>query len=189
MGTALHQPPPPAHDCACGSTDQDDPEPPAGPTLLLEDTTGSLTPPSRDAVLAWSSKAAQAAGAEHGEVRVRLLSDAAMAQAHEAHLGDPSVTDVITFDLADGAAAHGAPLDVDVLVCLDEARRQSTQRGHQVELELVLYILHGILHCVGFDDHTESDARTMHTREDEILTFIGLSAAYGPFETHNGDTE
>lgn len=111
-----------------------------------------------------------------GEVRVRVVNDAQMAAAHERYSGIPGTTDVLTFDLA------GEPgvLDVDILVCVDEARRQAAARGHSVERELLLYVVHGVLHCLGHDDHDEAGAAAMHAREDEILGAIGVGATYAP---------
>ena len=104
------------------------------------------------------------------------------AQAAAKHLGDPSTTDVMTFDMADGAAARTGALDADVLVCLDEAGRQAVLRRHGVQLEILLYVVHAMLHCVGYDDGTRAGARAMHAREDEVLSAIGVGVVY-----HAGD--
>lgn len=154
---------------------------PATCSIEIDDATG-LVP---GGLVAWISERAQAA-AKHlgcsGEVRVRLVGDAEMSAAHEKHLGDPSTTDVMTFDMADGAAARTGALDADVLVCLDEAGRQAVLRRHGVQLEILLYVVHAMLHCVGYDDGTRAGARAMHAREDEVLSAIGVGVVY-----HAGD--
>ena len=114
-----------------------------------------------------------------GSVRVRLLDDAAMALQHERYKGVAGTTDVLTFDLRDDATG---PLDVDVLVCVDEANRQAAKLGHAPERELLLYVVHGVLHCMGHDDHDESAAELMHRREDEILDAIGVGTTYHRIE-------
>lgn len=101
-----------------------------------------------------------------------------MAAAHEQYSGIAGTTDVLTFDLAEGGSARGAALDVDILVCVDEARRQGTDRGHEVERELLLYILHGVLHCLGHDDHDDDAFERMHAEEDRILTAIGVGPTF-----------
>ncbi|MFI4915431.1 MAG: rRNA maturation RNase YbeY [Phycisphaerales bacterium JB060] len=113
-----------------------------------------------------------------GELRVRLVGDVEMAAAHERHLGNPTTTDVMTFDLADGAAARGEPVDADLLVCVDEAARVADEHGHQIERELLLYIVHGLLHCLGYDDHDEAAYAQMHALEDELLTSVGVGATF-----------
>lgn len=113
-----------------------------------------------------------------GEVRVRVVGDADMIAAHEKHLNEATTTDVLTFDMADGAAAETRVLDADVLICLDEAERQASERGHAAHLEVLLYVVHAILHCLGFADHDEDAARAMHAREDEVLRAIGVGSVY-----------
>lgn len=124
------------------------------------------------------------AGAElgvTGEVRVRVVGDGEMALAHFTHCGVPGTTDVITMDLRDpeGAAATDREIDADLLVCIDEAARQAEERGHTITHELTLYILHGVLHCLGFDDHDDDAYAAMHAQEDRVLTAIGLGAVFG----------
>lgn len=113
-----------------------------------------------------------------GEVRVRLTDDAGIARAHAERCGVEGVTDVITFDLSDDASDE---LDVDLLVCADEARRQGEARRWPVQREVLLYALHGVLHCLGYDDADDESSRRMHAREDEILCAIGVGRTYGEF--------
>lgn len=115
-----------------------------------------------------------------GEVRVRAVPDAEMAALHARTLNIPETTDVLTFDLLEGDADRAGRIDADIVICVDEAARQAAARGHSVERELLLYIVHGVLHCVpGFDDVTERGADAMHRAEDEILTAIGVGAVFG----------
>lgn len=109
-----------------------------------------------------------------GEVRVRLVDDAEMSRAHQAYCGVPGTTDVITFSLSEDPSV----LDADLFVCVEEARRQSGRRGLLVERELLLYVVHGVVHCMGLDDHQEQDAARMHEIEDGVLTALGVGATY-----------
>lgn len=113
-----------------------------------------------------------------GEVRVRLVADAHMAAAHLKFSKVPGTTDVLTFDLSEGATARGEPFDVDILACVDEARRHAAARSHTVERELLLYILHGALHCLGHDDHDDNAFERMHAEEDRILRLIGVGPVF-----------
>jgi len=127
--------------------------------------------------------AAEWAAAElglRGELRVRVVGDEEMALAHFTHCGVAGTTDVITMDLREpsGAAATDSELDADLLVCADEAARQAAARGISVEHELVLYVVHGMLHCLGMDDHDEAGYAAMHAREDRVLTAIGIGAVF-----------
>ncbi len=136
---------------------------------------------SREDVAWLTDAAARAAGVldASGEVRVRLVGDAEMAEAHQRYSGVPGTTDVLTFDLRERAAAGSPVLDVDVLICLDEAARQATEQGVSLREEVLLYTVHAMLHCLGHDDHDEADAARMHAREDEVLAAIGVGPVYG----------
>jgi probable rRNA maturation factor len=149
------------------------------PSVSIDDPGGRLSP----AVLAGLRTDAGAAlghlaEPRSGEVRVRLVGDAEMDAAHQKFSGIPGTTDVLTFDLSEGGAARGEPLDVDILACTDEAARQAAAHGHPVERELLLYILHGVLHCLGHDDHSDEGYERMHAEEDRILTAIGIGPVF-----------
>lgn len=114
-----------------------------------------------------------------GEVRVALVGDAEMAEAHERYRGEAGPTDVLTFDMTEGASASsGAALDVDMLVCVDEASRRATALGHDVAREVLLYVIHGVLHTAGYDDVDEASAEAMHAMEDSLLERMGIGATY-----------
>ena len=159
----------------------DEPEQPPSPspglTLELEDETGELSDDElsrlRRAINAVARLAAGADGAH--DVRVQVVGDALMGELHERHSGIAGTTDVLTFDLREEGEG---PLDVDIAVCLDEARRACAERGHDELDELTLYALHGVLHCLGYDDHDANAYRAMHEREDAILREAGLNVRF-----------
>ena len=158
----------------------------AAPPICLDDPTDGLTTDEAAALVRLSgaliAEALRGAGsdasAEH-DMRVRLVRDDAMSAAHLEHLGVAGTTDVITFDGTGGAtASDGAPLDVDVLVCVDEAERQAASRGHTRVRELGLYVLHAALHCLGYDDADDDSFATMHAEEDRVFRAIGLPPVF-----------
>lgn len=108
-------------------------------------------------------------------IDIAILDDAAMASMHRDFHNIDATTDVLTFDASEGS---DAPLEVDIAVCADVARRQASSRGHTVEREMLLYTIHGLLHCMGYDDHDETSYATMHEHEDRILTAIGVGRTF-----------
>lgn len=171
---------------SCGTPSHDANEPPdAGAVIALEfEVCGELASGvDLDALQHLSRRAVETAAAgicPGGGVRVRLVGDDEMEQAHQHYCGVGGTTDVITFDLAEGSSATGdSALDVDLIVCVDEARRQAPARGHSIETELALYTLHGVLHALGYDDLDDASYERMHAREDEIFRSIGVGAAFG----------
>ena len=122
------------------------------------------------------------AGAQPHDVRLALVGDDEMAALHERHKQIEGTTDVLTFDLREDPQG---PLDVDIVACVDEAQRQADSHNIDLKRELLLYFLHGLLHCLGYDDHDDASFAAMHAREDEVLTAIGVGATFAPA----GDTE
>jgi len=116
-----------------------------------------------------------------GQVRVRIVDDQRMIEAHQAFSGLATTTDVLTFDLADEATTDSFNqkiLDADLTICSDQAQREAVKRNHTVEQELLLYIIHGTLHCLGYNDHNETEYKRMHTMEDQLLTKAGFGVTF-----------
>lgn len=119
-------------------------------------------------------------------VRIDIVDDAKMTATHARCMGINETTDVLTFDLRDPLpdTPQAAPLDTDIMLCLDEAARQASARSggnpstDETRRELLLYAVHGILHCLGHDDHDETDYQRMHAAEDEVLKAIGVGPVF-----------
>ncbi len=107
-------------------------------------------------------------------IAVMLVDDDQMSRLHEAHRGEDNTTDVLTFQ----TSRVGDPIEADVAVSVDEAARRAPRLEHTIEREVLLYTLHGLLHCAGFDDRTEEQSRAMHAEEDRILEAIGVGATF-----------
>ena len=99
------------------------------------------------------------------EVSLLLTDDEEIGRLHDEHLGDPSATDVMSFEMGDGA---------EVVVSVETARRVAKQHGTTIRAEVALYIVHGILHTVGYDDKGAADRQRMRDAERAILTELGL---------------
>jgi probable rRNA maturation factor len=114
-----------------------------------------------------------------GQVRVLVVNDDRMVQAHLKYSNLSTTTDVLTFDLAEPIENFDQKIiDTDLTICYDQAKRQAKERTHRVERELLLYIIHGTLHCLGYDDHTDADYQRIHQREDELLATIGIDPTF-----------
>jgi probable rRNA maturation factor len=163
--------------------DESEAEPPAEPGKPASVSILSESDALRPGAVTWLDAHVQRALrhlGQSGEVRIRIVGDDEMAAAHARYKGDPETTDVLTFDLADGASASGAPLDVDLIICADEASRRASELAHEPERELLLYVVHGLMHCLGHDDVDPGAAEAMHAAEDALLSAIGVGATYAP---------
>jgi probable rRNA maturation factor len=119
-----------------------------------------------------------------GNWSITFVCDQEMKQLHARTMNDPTTTDVLTFDLRDPPTIKNKNLkiknsvDLDTVICLDEARRRAKELKHPLTHELLLYALHSLLHVQGYDDLTPKDAQKMHRREDQLLVALGIGAVY-----------
>ena len=133
-------------------------------------------PPADRAWLAESVAAAlRVAGIPVGRLAVEVVGDARMRELHARHMGLDSTTDVLTF----AQNEPGLPIDADVAVCLDEAARRGEGTAHGTRGELLLYVLHGVLHAAGYDDRDDESYARMHAEEDRILEAAGFGRIFG----------
>ena len=108
------------------------------------------------------------------EVSIAIVDDNEIRELNSRFLNHQTITDCLSFDLSDDEKSK----IFDLVVNGEMAVRQAGLRGHSSEAELALYITHGLLHNLGFDDLTPDQARTMHDTEDEILQQLGYGFVY-----------
>ncbi len=116
-------------------------------------------------------------GVQAVAVSIGIVDDVEMARFNQRFLGHEGTTDCLSFDLSDHACPE-EPRVFDLIVNGELAVREAVARGHAAEAELALYITHGMLHHLGFDDATAREARRMHRMEDEILQDLGYGSVY-----------
>lgn len=113
---------------------------------------------------------------EHGVIAVCLLGKKHMAELNEAFLNHHGPTDVLTFDLRQDArlappASTGddEPVIAEIDVCPAVAVEYVDAHGGNPSRELVLYIVHGMLHLSGEDDQTPAARRAMRAAEKRVM--------------------
>ncbi len=94
------------------------------------------------------------------EIAVLLVSDRRMTELHRQFLGKNGPTDVLTFQ-------HGE-IVVSVETAIGNARRFKTSASREV----LLYIVHGLLHLHGFDDTTAAEAKRMDAAQNRIMSMV-----------------
>ena len=84
-------------------------------------------------------------------------------------------TDVLAFDLSDHALSARKTKGVigDIIISTDAALKSADNYQATLSQELSLYIVHGILHLLGYDDHKSADIKRMRRKEQEILSYLG----------------
>jgi len=104
------------------------------------------------------------------EVDIAIVTSRRIAALNRRYLQHAGSTDVLSFDLS----APGAGMMVQVIVCADVAVREARSRRTGAQRELMLYIVHGLLHVMGYDDTSPQAAEKMYARQEELLeAFLG----------------
>lgn len=88
-----------------------------------------------------------------------------MRQYNLKYRQEDAPTDVLSFEMLNTSKE----LYADVIICADTAKRNASMFGTSYRYELNLYIVHAILHLLGYDDGKKKEKQTMRNREKTIL--------------------
>lgn len=111
------------------------------------------------------------------DLSVVIVTDRKIHEINKKFLNHDFPTDVVTFDLFDEELSRKRKfqiknIDAEIYVSAVTAARKAREFGLDPEQELLLYIVHGILHLIGYDDHTAIDRKRMREKEKEVLKYI-----------------
>ncbi len=104
-----------------------------------------------------------------GDVSIIFCSDPYILDINLKYLQHDYFTDIITFDYCEGDKISG-----DLFISVDSVRENAVQYGTEFEDELNRVMVHGILHLIGYDDHTKADQKTMREKENYYLSLREL---------------
>ncbi|MGB3086593.1 MAG: rRNA maturation RNase YbeY [Phycisphaerae bacterium] len=113
---------------------------------------------------------------------VVLTDDRHIRDLNREYLGRDTYTDVVCFPLEDvdwpeGGSTNGG-INGEIIASAELAFQQAKARNIDPRAELLLYLVHGLLHLIGYDDRTPEEAKRMHKREDELLGQFGFANVY-----------
>lgn len=107
---------------------------------------------------------------EPWELAIQFVDDATMQAAHVEFMDIDEPTDIMTFPYSDEDDVWGdAQRGGDLIISVDRARSHAHLVEWREEDEIFFLITHGILHLLGWDDHTEDDRTRMLARQKELL--------------------
>ena len=100
-----------------------------------------------------------------GDVAVIFCSDNYILDVNLKYLQHDYYTDIITFDYCEGDTLSG-----DLFISIDSVRENASFYGTEFADELNRVMVHGLLHLIGYDDHTEEDIAVMRSKENYYLS-------------------
>jgi probable rRNA maturation factor len=136
-------------------------------TNLYTDESGQpLYPINRARIRALIEEALKGKGAD---LSIAYVNEAEMTRLHKTFLDKEGPTDVLAFPYKD----RSGKVVGEIAVCIPVAINMAKELDSDVEGEVMLYTLHGLLHIMGYNDAREKDAKKMHQKEKEILFKFG----------------
>ena len=103
------------------------------------------------------------------------MSDEGLLKINKKYLNHDDYTDVITFDYSTQNTFR-----CDIAVSTDRVLENADNEGVRTENELARVMIHGILHCVGFNDKIENDKLKMRSKENELLKLFHVEQKSTP---------
>lgn len=100
-----------------------------------------------------------------GDVNIIFCSDNYILDVNLKYLQHDYFTDIITFDYCENNVLSG-----DLFISVDSVRENSVFYNTEFEDELNRVMVHGILHLIGYDDHTEEDQKVIREKENYYLS-------------------
>ena len=100
-----------------------------------------------------------------GDISIIFCSDPYILDINIRYLHHDYFTDIITFDYTEGDRLSG-----DLFISLDTVRANADEYGSDFETELNRVMVHGVLHLIGYDDHSSADKKLMREKEDYYLS-------------------
>lgn len=105
------------------------------------------------------------------ELSILLTNDDHIAELNQEYRSIDSPTDVLAFPMLenDENSLINSKILGDVVISLETAERQAITENHSFEEEVASLTVHGVLHLLGYDHHTQKDATKMFNKQHEIL--------------------
>lgn len=100
-----------------------------------------------------------------GDINIIFCSDPYILQVNLKYLSHDYYTDIITFDYCEKDVLSG-----DLFISIDSVRENASYYGTEFKDELDRVMVHGILHLIGYDDHTEEEIKVMRSKENYYLS-------------------
>lgn len=104
-----------------------------------------------------------------GDINIIFCSDNYILDINQRFLGHDYFTDIITFDYCEKDRLNG-----DLFISIDSVRENAVEYKEEFQRELARVMVHGVLHLIGYDDHTKTEMKEMRSKEDYYLSLREL---------------
>jgi len=116
----------------------------------------------------WLKNAIEREGFVLGEINYIFCTDEVLLEINEEFLDHHDLTDIITFSLSE-------QMDIirgEIYISVDRVKENANMNKISFNKEFARVLVHGVLHLVGFDDHTKQEKKIMRNKEDYYLDLL-----------------
>ena len=123
-----------------------------------------ISPPSVKAVV---RKILKKEGIAHACLSIAFVTSRKVKAINLKYLRHNYATDIITFDLRE----HKAPkiMNGEIIISAEMAAANAREFKVPIKKEISLCVIHGILHLLGYDDHSPAQIKKMRAKELELM--------------------
>lgn len=118
---------------------------------------------------AWLRLVAESEIRRIGNISIIFCSDNYILDINRKYLEHDYFTDIITFDYCEGDRLSG-----DLFISVDSVRENAVEYKTEFRDELNRVMVHGILHLIGYDDHSDEDIAVMRSKENYYLSLLDV---------------
>src|SRR5690606_1575539 len=123
--------------------------------------------PNPELIAHWIQTVIEKEGYEAGEITYTFCDDEFLHKINVEYLDHDTLTDIITFDYVSGKQVHA-----EIFISIERVNDNAQELGISFENELSRVIIHGILHLVGYSDHSDEEIATMRHKEDFYMAML-----------------
>ena len=132
--------------------------------FFVEDITFSL--PARYTTSVWIKSVIQQEGYTLMQISFVFCSDSYLHTKNVQYLQHDTLTDVLTFDYSETPET----IEGDIYISVDRVRANARSWQHSFMEELQTVMVHGVLHLLGYKDHTPLNKNLMRKKEIKYVT-------------------
>lgn len=112
---------------------------------------------------------------KNAELNLVFTDNKKIKKINKTFLGHNFATDVISFAYNNSSLENN--ISGEIIISVEMAVKLAQKLKCTIEGEIALYLVHGLLHLLGYNDKLKRDARKMHQREKELLSMYGYDVS------------
>jgi probable rRNA maturation factor len=108
------------------------------------------------------------------DLSILIDTDAVLKKLNKLYRGINQPTDVLSFESDEINPETGFSTLGDIAISYPTAQKQALEANHPVENEVILLLIHAILHLSGYDHSTKDEKEEMWSEQQAVLDHIGI---------------